>query len=536
MSFTEFQEKNCLKSSFPDRTVLSSEHLIPEQDESGVSESLVKSGETEFYQAFLPDSVLILQLEEFFEAAGGLTDQGLHPVSPHSVLHAFAEAAEVFSDGDESLRSGAGATATVALLPGHVVTASHERMDDIVGRVSTEVRQAAESEVCNDCSRASAHPFYIKVKGFRIKSFVIRTADEVFNGYHKAVPAECQLQSSPELAVRMTLSLFYRSGVRVVEGDDAVLYMPLPGNLQQGLLFENVQEAEHYDGFLFPLRRSLQRPDLFLKSFQGGNEHSVENGQPCGPVPFFFQAELPPEPLQLLIIPPDGNAVRFRKGPHFIECLENQPDIIRINDVAFQDGRINQGIIPRYDSGPAKHFENIILNDSDPLRTKAFSENAKGGGMKESLQSFVRNIAEILNIPVFFHLFHNFPVALPAEPGNYQEGDHNPEGSALSPRNFVIKRGQPGDNPFPRNDPSQNDEPVSGICNISFNPFGGKGIFKCILNHFIISLSVFFRIAVFSKIRSEALRASQTEYRGITYNSTGGKGKREIQQILINKR
>ncbi|MCP4143622.1 MAG: hypothetical protein GY755_25605, partial [Chloroflexi bacterium] len=262
----------------------------------------MKSGETEFYQAFLPDSVLIPQLEEFFEVAGGLTDQGPHPVSPHSVPHAFAETAEVFSDGDESLRSGAGATATVALLPGYVFTASHERMDDIVGRVSTEVRQAAESEVCHDCSRASAHPFYIKVKGFRIKSFVIGTADEVFNGYHKAVPVECQLQSCPELAVRMTLSLFYRSGVRVVEGDDAVLYMPLPGNLQQGLLFENVQEAEHYDGFLFPLRRSLQRPDLFLKNFQGGNEHFVENAQPCGPVPFFVQAELPPEPLQLLII------------------------------------------------------------------------------------------------------------------------------------------------------------------------------------------------------------------------------------------
>ncbi|RLC09512.1 MAG: hypothetical protein DRI57_21975, partial [Deltaproteobacteria bacterium] len=170
MLFTEFRKKNCLKSGFPDRTVLSSEQPVPDRSRGEISESPVKSGETEFFQTFLTDSVLIPQLEEFFEIVGGLADQRPHSVSFQPVPQTSAEAPEVFGDGDESLRGGAGAAAAVALLLGHIIAAAHEGVDDIVGRVSAEIRQAAESEVGHDRDRASGHPFYINFKCFRIKS------------------------------------------------------------------------------------------------------------------------------------------------------------------------------------------------------------------------------------------------------------------------------------------------------------------------------------------------------------------------------
>ncbi len=192
MLFTEFREKICRKSCFSDAPPLSSEQPVPDLSRGEISESPVKSGETEFFQTCLPDSVLIPQLEEFFEIMGGLTDQGPHPVPSQPVPQAFAEAPEVFGDSDEPLRGGAGTAAAPALLFGHVVAASHEGVDDIVGRVSAEIRQTAESEVGHDCDRASGHPSDIKVNGARIKGFVIGRADEILNGDHEAVPPEYQ--------------------------------------------------------------------------------------------------------------------------------------------------------------------------------------------------------------------------------------------------------------------------------------------------------------------------------------------------------
>ena len=143
MLFTEFREKNCRKSGFSDAPPLSSEQPVPDLSRGEISESPVKSGETEFFQAFLPDSVLIPQLEEFFEIMGGLADQGPHPVPSQPVPQASAEAPEVFGDSDEPLRGGAGTAAAPALLFGHVVAASHEGVDDIVGRES--LRDASNS-------------------------------------------------------------------------------------------------------------------------------------------------------------------------------------------------------------------------------------------------------------------------------------------------------------------------------------------------------------------------------------------------------
>ena len=262
MLFTEFREKNCRKSGFSDAPVLSSEQPVPDRGRCEISESPVKSGETELFQAFLTDSVLIPQLEEFFEIVGGLTDQGPRPVPSQPVPQASAEAPQIPGDGDEPLRGRPGLPAVVTFLLSHVGASSHEHMEDLFRRVSAEIRQAAESGVGHDRDRASGHPFYINFKCFRIKSFVIGTAGEVLSGYHEAVPVECQLQGRPELAVRVTLSLFYRSGVGIVGRDDAVLYMQLPGKLQHGLLFENIQKVKRCDCFLFPLGRSPRHPDF----------------------------------------------------------------------------------------------------------------------------------------------------------------------------------------------------------------------------------------------------------------------------------
>jgi len=91
----------------------------------------------------------------------------------------------------------------------------------------------------------------------------------------------------------------------------------------------------------FPLGRSPQHPDLFLKNFQGGNEYSVENSRPRGPVLFFVRSELPPESRQLPVIPPDRNAVQFRKGSHFFESLVNQLNIIRMNPYGLPYGSVS---------------------------------------------------------------------------------------------------------------------------------------------------------------------------------------------------
>ncbi len=65
MLFTEFQGKDCLEFGFPNSLLLSSEYRVPEMDESEVSESLIKSGEAEFYQAFFFYFIRKLKLKEF---------------------------------------------------------------------------------------------------------------------------------------------------------------------------------------------------------------------------------------------------------------------------------------------------------------------------------------------------------------------------------------------------------------------------------------------------------------------------------------
>ncbi len=111
-------------------------------------------------------------------------------------------------------------------------------------------------------------------------------------------------------------------------------------------------------------------------------------------------------------------------------------------------------------TGDAEHFENPVLNDGEALFAETFSENAEGGGVEESLQPVIRNIAEILYIQIFSHLFHNFPVAQFAEPGDCEDGDHDPDGL---PHGSVpgIKLGQKGDDGPPWDDPRQwaGDEP-----------------------------------------------------------------------------
>ncbi|MDM8540347.1 hypothetical protein QUF90_04600 [Desulfococcaceae bacterium HSG9] len=92
----------------------------------------------------------------------------------------------------------------------------------------------------------------------------------VFNGCHKTVPIKRHQSLCPEFAVRTALSLSDRAGVGIVEGDDAVIYVPFSGKFLNGLFFWNIQQIIQIHGFLFPSVQNLKRSDFHLKNFKGG--------------------------------------------------------------------------------------------------------------------------------------------------------------------------------------------------------------------------------------------------------------------------
>ena len=68
--------------------------------------------------------------------------------------------------------------------------------------------------------------------------------------------------------------------------------------------------------------------------------------------------------------------------------------------------------------------------------------------MYECLEFVVGHIAEILNIPILFYLFHRIPVTQSIKPGDYQEGRHDPERFPYGSLGFIVKLCQTSDGFF----------------------------------------------------------------------------------------
>ena len=245
MIFVKFWKNECPESGFPDRPVLSSECRIPKRSGGIISENLLKSGESEFYQAFFLYFARGIKLKKFFQIVSGLTEPGPYPVSSESAVKASAKPPQILGCGDESLCRGSGFQKKTAFFFANVGTSPHEDMSCLRGMIFN-VLQAAEAAVRDRHSRDLPHPLREKVKSAGENFCVRGISDEIFSGYHKTVPVKCHLRFCAEFAGRMKFSFFNRAHIGVGEGNDPVLYMFFSGKFQSVLFIkqsQNIQRA-----------------------------------------------------------------------------------------------------------------------------------------------------------------------------------------------------------------------------------------------------------------------------------------------------
>jgi hypothetical protein len=184
--------------------------------------------------------------------------------------------------------------------------------------------------------------------------------------------------------------------------------------------------------------------------------------------------------------------MKLGKGSHFFERFENELDVVWINNVAWQNGGIHQGVVSNYNAGKAQHFKHLIFNGGATFFAYAFSEQAQGGGMKESLEADVGNIAKKLHVSVFLDLFHDLAVAEFAKSGKDENGGHDAEGYPIRSRLVVIKFSELAYNRVPWNDLPNDDKLVGAILDVRFNPFGRESLFKGFFDHVAVSFMLVF--------------------------------------------
>jgi hypothetical protein len=95
----------------------------------------------------------------------------------------------------------------------------------------------------------------------------------------------------------------------------------------------------------------------------------------------------------------------------------------------------------------------------------------------------IRDIAEILNVAVFFDRFDDFAVTELSESGDDGDGDGGAQRVAMSTLGGMLERGEAIHEGLPGHDAAQDVQFVGGIGQMSMNPLWTEGILKCVCDH-----------------------------------------------------
>jgi hypothetical protein len=80
----------------------------------------------------------------------------------------------------------------------------------------------------------------------------------------------------------------------------------------------------------------------------------------------------------VLLIPPQSELASPGKDGHFAKGLINQPDVVGINDRAFQDAGVHEPGVGIDDPGAFEALKDLVFNDGDTRFPQALSESTQG--------------------------------------------------------------------------------------------------------------------------------------------------------------
>jgi hypothetical protein len=197
--------------------------------------------EAQCHQGGFFEVLLSVELEELFQVVGALVEQCPDTGALESAIPRASKAAQVFGHGNKAFSGRTRTEADVFEVFIDIIASSHKDMvDEMV--VELEVVLTSEAQIGEGQVGIALHTSLKQVQGWAIEGFVVWVADKILRGDHKALPIEGHLSRGAEFGCRMAFALFDGPGIEVIERDQAVFNMLLPGQFESGLLIEEVED------------------------------------------------------------------------------------------------------------------------------------------------------------------------------------------------------------------------------------------------------------------------------------------------------
>ena len=172
-------------------------------------------------------------------------------------------------------------------------------------------------------------------KCWAIEGCIVGVAEAVLGGDHQSLPVEGHLRGGTTLRAGMTLAALDGPGIKVIERDQTMVKVACTGQFLLALLIEDRQRRKQLLPALLEVA-SLESVEAPGKGLQGRLQPGVERS-PRGQALLGGQVRGPPALCAGIRIPPQSELASLGKDGHFVKGFINQPDVVGLNDRAFQD-------------------------------------------------------------------------------------------------------------------------------------------------------------------------------------------------------
>ncbi len=121
----------------------------------------------------------------------------------------------MFRHGNEAFCGRTGLATDLLLGLIHIRAASHKAMVDLLG-FALEVGGTSKAQIGDGRTRIRVHALSKALQSWPIEGFLVRLANEVVGGDHKALPVEGHLKRGAKFRTGVTLALLDGSGIQVI--------------------------------------------------------------------------------------------------------------------------------------------------------------------------------------------------------------------------------------------------------------------------------------------------------------------------------
>lgn len=191
-----------------------------------------------------------------------------------SAVQTAPEATQMFGHGNEAFGGRPCLATGVLVLRLDIGTLSHKDLVDVL-KVELEILGTAKAQIGYGRARIRVHTLSKTLQGWPIEGFLVRMADEVFGGDHKALTVEGHLKGGAKFCAGVTLALLDGSGIEIIERNQAMVNVALPGQFLLGLLIEKRHDFKQVAPSL-PQGALGEVLEVLVKAREGGHKHGVE--------------------------------------------------------------------------------------------------------------------------------------------------------------------------------------------------------------------------------------------------------------------